>query len=174
MGSIEFYKDGATHELGEVRGPAQGPFQSCRTDFKLIAFLDGVHFVQNGIHSSGDLFAVVNADAAFFVDIEPQKPLGTFSYIFAVPQGAAVCFHDGLGKLGNDLSNFHAFSFQKGCFGNAALTAIDSKEAMGYEARADSARFWLSRRFGKQRNTLCISCFSNRTPGAKDSLFSRS
>ena len=47
------------------------------------------------------------------------------------------------------------------------------KEALIKSARAGSERFCSQARFGKWRNTLCISHFSNRRLGAKDPLSSR-
>ena len=47
------------------------------------------------------------------------------------------------------------------------------KEALIKSARADSKRFWLSRKFQKRRNTGCISLFWNCTGEAKDLLLSR-
>ncbi|MDD5954779.1 MAG: hypothetical protein PUD38_06210 [Firmicutes bacterium] len=40
-------------------------------------------------------------------------------------------------------------------------------------ARADSETFYFLRKFGKSRNTVCISDFQNCTEEAKDSLLSR-
>ena len=48
-----------------------------------------------------------------------------------------------------------------------------SREALIKSARADSKRFWLSRKFQKRRNTGCISLFWNCTGEAKDLLLSR-
>ena len=48
-----------------------------------------------------------------------------------------------------------------------------SKEALIKSARAGSERFCSQARFGKWRNTVCISHFSNRRLGAKDPLPSR-
>jgi len=42
-------------------------------------------------------------------------------------------------------------------------------EALIKSVRAVGRRFWLSRKFWKRRNTLCISRFQNCTDGAKDS-----
>ena len=47
------------------------------------------------------------------------------------------------------------------------------KEALIKSARAGSERFCSQARFGKWRNTVCISHFSNRSLGAKDPLSSR-
>ena len=47
------------------------------------------------------------------------------------------------------------------------------REALIKSARAGSERFCSQARFGKWRNTLCISHFSNRRLGAKDPLPSR-
>ena len=49
----------------------------------------------------------------------------------------------------------------------------ESKEALIKSARADRERFCLLRKFGKSRNTVCISDFPNCTEGAKDPLLSR-
>ena len=35
----------------------------------------------------------------------------------------------------------------------------------------DGERFFVKARFGKRRNTLCISSFSNRSIGGKDPLY---
>ena len=48
-----------------------------------------------------------------------------------------------------------------------------SKEALMKSARAGNERFCSQARFGKWRNTVCISHFSNRRLGAKDPLPSR-
>ena len=44
-----------------------------------------------------------------------------------------------------------------------------SGEDLNRFARADGARFFVKARFGRRRNTLCISSFSNRSIGGKDS-----
>ena len=49
----------------------------------------------------------------------------------------------------------------------------NTREALNQSSRADSWRFCLRRKFGKRRNTGCISRFPNCTDGAKDSLLSR-
>ena len=49
----------------------------------------------------------------------------------------------------------------------------NAREALIKSARADGERFWFQTRFGKWGNTLCISHFSNRSLGAKDSPLSR-
>ena len=54
-----------------------------------------------------------------------------------------------------------------------AAGAENSKEALINSARADSERFCFLRKFGKSRNTVCISDFPNCTEGAKDPLLSR-
>jgi hypothetical protein len=46
-------------------------------------------------------------------------------------------------------------------------------EALIKSARADGESFWFRRKFGKRRNTVCISSFSNCTTGAKDPLSRR-
>ena len=45
-----------------------------------------------------------------------------------------------------------------------------TKEALIKSPRAIGERFCSKLRFGKRRNTLCISSFSNRKVGTKDSL----
>ena len=44
------------------------------------------------------------------------------------------------------------------------------REALIKSPRAIGERFCSKLRFGKRRNTLCISSFSNRKVGTKDSL----
>ena len=48
-----------------------------------------------------------------------------------------------------------------------------SKETLIKSARAVSERFFLRQKNGKQRNTVCISCFSFCMDGEKDKLSSR-
>ena len=48
-----------------------------------------------------------------------------------------------------------------------------TREALGKSVRADSERFFTSRKFRKWRNTLCISRFWNCTDRGKEPLFSR-
>ena len=47
------------------------------------------------------------------------------------------------------------------------------RETLIKSARAVSERFFLRQKNGKQRNTVCISCFSFCMDGEKDPLFSR-
>ena len=47
------------------------------------------------------------------------------------------------------------------------------KEALIKSTRSDGERFWSQARFGKWGNTVCISHFSNRSLGEKDSPLSR-
>jgi len=51
-----------------------------------------------------------------------------------------------------------------------ALIFGNSREALIKSPRAIGERFCSKLRFGKRRNTLCISSFSNRKVGTKDSL----
>jgi hypothetical protein len=76
----------------------------------MIAFGDGILFVQNGIYRPGDGLTVGDVHAAFLVQIQPQKPLRAFPNILHIPQGAAVGFHNGLCKLRYDVGNLHAFT----------------------------------------------------------------
>src|SRR5699024_3816719 len=48
-----------------------------------------------------------------------------------------------------------------------------SREGLNQSARADSERFFSRQKNGKQRNTLCISCFSFCMDGKKDPLLGR-
>ena len=54
-----------------------------------------------------------------------------------------------------------------------SVPSAHTREALIKSARAGSERFCSQARFGKRRNTLCISHFSNRSMGAKDPLSSR-
>ena len=56
---------------------------------------------------------------------------------------------------------------------NSVSVATNTREALIKSARADSERFCFLRKFGKSRNTVCISDFPNCTEGAKDPLLSR-
>ena len=49
----------------------------------------------------------------------------------------------------------------------------ETREALIKSARAGSERFCSRARYGKRGNTVCISRFSYRRPGAKDPLSSR-
>ena len=73
----------------------------------MIAFLDGVLFIQNGVHRTGDGFAVGDVHAAFLVDVQPQEVVAAFPDVFHVPQLAAVIFHHGLCEGSNDFSDLH-------------------------------------------------------------------
>ena len=54
-----------------------------------------------------------------------------------------------------------------------SIPSAHTREALNKSARAGSERFCSQARFGKRRNTACISRFSNRRLGAKDPLSSR-
>ena len=54
-----------------------------------------------------NFFAVFNVDAAVFIDVQTQEPFGTFPDLLHIPQAAAEAFNHGLGKLCDQISNFH-------------------------------------------------------------------
>ena len=62
--------------------------------------------IQGVGQGTGDGLAVVDGNAAFLINIEPQEPLAGLLDILHIPQGAACRLHKGLGQLGGDLSDF--------------------------------------------------------------------
>ena len=88
-------------------GALQCPLQAGGADFKVIAFGNGILLIQNGIHSTGNGCTIGNIHAAVLIDIQPQEALTAFPDIFHIPQSAAVAFHNGLGKCGYLIGDFH-------------------------------------------------------------------
>ena len=73
----------------------------------MITFGNGILLIQNGIHGTGNRLAIGDVHAAILINIQPQETLRAFPDIFHIPQCTAMLDDDRLGKLGNDLGNFH-------------------------------------------------------------------
>ena len=86
MGPVELHGDGAAQELLKIPGAFQHPLQPCRADLEAVAAVDGVMFVQNGVHGPGNGLAVVNVHAALLVNVEPEEILRALPDVFHVPQ----------------------------------------------------------------------------------------
>ena len=93
----------------------------------MIAFGDGILLIQDGIHSTGNCFAIVDVYAADLVDIQTQEPFAAFPDIFHVPQRAALFLHHGFGKLPDLFSDLHTIlPFQQERLGMAPQSFVKS------------------------------------------------
>lgn len=130
-GSIQLDLDLTALHSGKMLRSCKSSLNTGGGYLQSVCALNGISLIKHGINSSVELFAIVDADAAFLIDSQTKDHLSTFSDKFHIPQHYILLLCHRSYKLshkGSDSAGpfflFHTSPFRKTKSGRNPLSLI--------------------------------------------------